>query len=85
MSSGIYQFWKYYLLRDRKDVESKLEYECTAQPEALTLSSNVPFIFVVLILGLVASVSAFTAENLVYAFKKYGICNVIQVGWRVLL
>jgi len=62
VSRGIYQFWKYWF-RDRKYVESKLLYESTVQPEALTRSTNVAFIFVVLVFGQVVSVSVFTAEN----------------------
>jgi len=64
MTHGIYQFWKYWL-RDRQYIESHLKEESTKPPEALSLSSNVFFVFVVLVIGLVTSTSAFTIENIV--------------------
>ena len=49
MSSGIYEFWKYWV-RDRKYYEAKvIEENSSASPEPLSLMSNVFFVFIILI------------------------------------
>jgi len=67
MSSGIYQFWKYWL-RDRNYIESQLKTESTAPPEPLSLSSNVAFVFIILIIGLGISILGFLFEVGLYKF-----------------
>jgi len=83
-TSGIYQFWKYWL-RDRQYKEAKLRDENLASPHPLSLSSNVFFIFVILIIGLVASVISSLLEHTVYLIGKYGVQIVIKNVWRVRL
>jgi len=53
INAGIYQFWKYWL-RDRKYIVSELKL-VDPPPEPLSLGSNVFFVFVILIIGLVTS------------------------------
>jgi len=80
MSSGIYQFWKYWL-RDRNYIESQRRVESTALPEPLTLSSNVAFVFVILILGLASSVLGFCLEIASYKFNEHDIRRKIKTNW----
>jgi len=81
MASGIYQFWKYWL-RDRKYLEFKLKADSTAPPEPLSLSSNVAFVFVVLIIGLTTSCFVFSTETSVYSFMQFDIPSRIKASWR---
>jgi len=76
MSSGIYQFWKYWI-RDRKVVEAKLKEEATAFPGPLALKSNVSFTFVLLIFGFLIASSVFVAEIFCYGIRKY-----VQLRYR---
>jgi len=84
MASGIYQFWKYWL-RDRKSIEPKLKFDNTAQPDALALTSNVAFVFVILIIGLTASTSTFWIEISFYSFNYYDIRDSMKAKWRSLV
>jgi len=69
MTSGIYQFWKYWI-RDREYIESELKL-MDPPPVALSLGSNVFFIFIILIIGLIVSAFAFLAENMVRRLVRF--------------
>jgi len=78
ISGGIYQFWRYWI-RDRKFIESKLKAEDTTETEPLSLGSNVTFIFIVLIIGLVTASVEFVAEVLIHGFCKYNVLTRIKM------
>jgi len=61
MMTGIYSFWKYWL-RDRKYIEAELKL-MNSPPTPLSLSSNVFFVFVILIFGLVLATIGFLIER----------------------
>jgi len=80
MTSGVCQFWKYWL-RDRQHIESKLK-ASTAPPEPLSLSSNVSFIFVVLALGLAVAVVGFIIEFSFRTYRKYNLSQIMKRAWK---
>jgi len=78
MTTGIYQFWKYWL-RDRRYTAAKLRLEVIASsPQPLSLSSNVAFIFVILCLGLGMSIPVFMAKFLHLVLKRHNFQDSIQ-------
>jgi len=82
MTSGIYQFWKYWL-RDRQYLESKLREESRDSPDPLSLRYNISFIFVILIIGILMASSIFLAEHAYYVLTlKYGSHQYFRLGWR---
>jgi len=76
MASGIYQFWKYWL-RDRKFIETKLRSENLAEPELLTLSSNVSFVYVIFIIVLVLVSNVVFRRMCIFRIKKYSIRQML--------
>jgi len=70
IASGIYQFWKYWL-RDRQPILSKLKFESRAEPNALSLTTSVSFVLVVLLLGLGSSVLTLLAELVYCGIQKF--------------
>jgi len=81
MASGIYQFWKFWI-RDRPYIVSQLKEEANASPERLSLTSNLSFVFVVLIIGLLTSLTAFITESLNNELKKYNLSDMLGTGIR---
>jgi len=63
ISSGIHQFWMYWL-RDRKQKQHSLMTEGGSGPVPLSLGSNIFFVFVILIIGLVVSSMAVFTESI---------------------
>jgi len=69
-SSGIYQFWKYWI-QDRKFNELTLKEEAKATPQPLSLNSNMSFTFVILITGLISAAKLCLIEIIYVEFRKY--------------
>jgi len=80
ISSGIYQFWKYWL-RDRKYIELKLKHDLNDVVEALSLSSCVTFVYVVLVFGLLGATTGFFVEIIHSAAKNSPIRQTNQMPW----
>jgi len=78
MTSGIYQFWKYWL-HDRKYIETQLKENSAVQPQPLSLSSNLAFVFIILVFGLGTSFVLLNFEQLnrVRSRRKLG-CNLVD-------
>jgi len=80
IASGIYQFWKYWL-RDRKYIESKLKHDLNNSVEALSLNSNVTFVYVILVFGLLSATMCFVIEIMRIKIKSYSIPQMHQILW----
>jgi len=80
MAGGIYQFWKYWI-RDRKFIEAQLKDENLAEPEPLSLSSKVSFMYVVLIFGLIMAGTVFLVENVNFESRKYNLKHKFTLAY----
>jgi len=79
IASGIYQFWKYWL-RDRNYLESKLKLDLNPPVvEALSLSSSVTFVYVILVFGLFSATMSFFVEIIHVKIKHYRIRQINQI------
>jgi len=62
MATGIYQFWKYWL-HDSRYIVSRQKFEENANPLAISMSSNVTFVFVILVFGLAIALDRTALET----------------------
>jgi len=82
MCSGIYHFWKYWI-RDGKSIVENLKKESNDSPDPLSLESNVAFIFVILIIGLLISTTVFLVEIISNGFKQISFQDSMRYGlWK---